>query len=53
MALLIKEKGIKDARPLLGGFNSLVAVGYPMELKDPIVRPKQKITLGSSPTQQA
>ncbi|MBI2907529.1 MAG: hypothetical protein HYX92_07750 [Chloroflexi bacterium] len=49
MALLLMHKGIKDARPLEGGFNALVAIGYPMELKEPVVRPKQKIILGARP----
>ncbi|MFH1484970.1 MAG: hypothetical protein ABIH46_02770 [Chloroflexota bacterium] len=44
MALMLKDKGLTDVRPLEAGFNALIAAGYPMELKE--TAPLQKISLG-------
>ena len=38
MAQTLRQRGFANARPLELGFNALIAIGYPMELKQPTVR---------------
>jgi len=35
VALTLKRKGFREVRPLKQGFNALIGIGYPMELKPP------------------
>lgn len=41
MALQLRAKGIRNVRPLLGGFHAWKELGYPMEV-DPTLLPPGK-----------
>ena len=42
-AMRLRAWGIRQVRPLLGGFSAWRAKGFPVELAGPIVRPEERL----------